>query len=259
MNINPKINKNFQQKVEGLSFSRFEMKYIIDSKISKILQKKISNFMELDKFAKKFSKKEYFVRSLYFDNDNFENFNEKVDGLKVRYKFRLRTYSRNNNFNPIIYLEKKGRYNQRTYKIRKKLNYKDFNYLLDDSKIFNLSKKFNNEKLIGEFIFDKYKKLIKPKVVIDYHRKPFINKIGNYFRLTFDSNLKSTPTNKLFYKNDHTKKVIAGYEILEVKFDRTIPPWFQKLIQSFELNRISVSKYVLGCESSGLAFDYEGR
>ena len=101
--------------------------------------------------------------------------------------------------------------------------------------------------------------MIKSKVVIDYYRKPFINKIGNYFRLTFDNNIKSTATKELFYLNNHTKKVIAGYEILEVKFNRIIPPWFQKLIQSFELNRISVSKYVLVCESSGLAFDYEGR
>ena len=103
------------------------------------------------------------------------------------------------------------------------------------------------------------KKKIKPKVIIDYSRKPFINKHGNYFRLTFDNNLSSTISKNLFSSDHQSKKTIPGYEILEVKFDRTIPPWFQKVIQSFELNRLSVSKYVLGCETSKLAYDYEGR
>ena len=52
---------------------------------------------------------------------------------------------------------------------------------------------------------------------------------------------------------------IPGYDILEVKFDNTMPPWFQKIIQSFQLNNVSVSKFALGIESSGLSYDYEGR
>ena len=55
------------------------------------------------------------------------------------------------------------------------------------------------------------------------------------------------------------KQTIPGYEILEVKFDRTIPPWFQKIIQTYNLKRLSVSKFVLGCETTELAYDYEGR
>ena len=46
----------------------------------------------------------------------------------------------------------------------------------------------------------------------------------------------------LFPNHNFTKLTIPGYEILEVKFDRTIPPWFQKIIQSFELKRLSVSR-----------------
>ena len=38
-------------------------------------------------------KDKYLVRSLYFDNNIFTNFKEKIDGIKNRHKFRIRTYS----------------------------------------------------------------------------------------------------------------------------------------------------------------------
>jgi hypothetical protein len=259
MNFFQKKN-DYQQKQEGLSFSRFEIKYILNKKISFDIQNKIKNFMDLDGFAKLVPSQQYFVRSLYFDNDYFHNFREKTDGIKLRHKFRIRTYSSERDKSSIIYLEKKGRFNERTYKIRKKIELDDLDEILNNkSNKIKLLKKFENDFLVNDFVFDYFKKLIKPKVIVDYYRKPFVNKIGNYFRLTFDKNINSILSNNLFNSSNQQKKTIAGYEILEVKFDRTIPPWFQKLIQSYQLKRVSVSKYVLGCEATKLAYDYEGR
>ena len=34
-------------------------------------------------------KRKYLVRSLYFDNNIFTNFKEKIDGIKNRHKFKL--------------------------------------------------------------------------------------------------------------------------------------------------------------------------
>jgi len=259
MQIHTFDNKKKFQKKNDLYFSRFEIKYILTAKTSAIIQKIIKDFMILDGYAKFFSDNQYFVRSLYFDNENYDNFKEKVDGLKIRHKFRIRTYSKEKSDSSIIYLEKKGRFNERTYKIRNKIEFDQLNTILNDSDIFKLKKNNINNILINQFIIDYFKKKIKPQVIIDYYRKPFINKNGNYFRLTFDNNLSSTISKSLFYPDHQSKKTIPGYEILEVKFDRTIPPWFQKVIQSFELKRLSVSKYVLGCETSKLAYDYEGR
>ena len=64
-------------------------------------------------------------------------------------------------------------------------------------------------------------------------------------------------TISLIVKNSW-KSCIAGNDILEVKFDFTIPPWFHRIIQSYQLKRISVSKFVIGMEASNLAHDYEG-
>ena len=72
--------KKIQIKKDNLIFSRFEFKYIVKKGISKAIQNEVSNFMEQDTFAGIQNK--YLVRSLYFDNNIFTNFHEKIDGLK---------------------------------------------------------------------------------------------------------------------------------------------------------------------------------
>ena len=248
--------KKFQLKKDNQVFSRFEFKYIINKNLSKIIQEEIKNFTISDYFSKKNEK--YLVRSLYFDNNIFSNFNEKIDGIKNRHKFRIRTYVDEENKSTPIYLEMKGRDNQRTFKNRTKIKLEDLNTFCNNKNLFNLKKKYSENKLIDQFIFDSYRKKILPKVVVDYNRQALLSKNGLYFRLTFDSDIKSCSSQNIFEKEHEWKLCIPGNDILEVKFDLNIPPWFHRIIQNYQLKRISVSKFVLGMESTNLAHDYEG-
>ena len=72
--------------------TRYEFKYFINNKIAKSIFEVALNFMNVDDFALRSKNKGYFVRSLYYDNPQYDNFFEKVDGMQVRKKFRLRTY-----------------------------------------------------------------------------------------------------------------------------------------------------------------------
>jgi hypothetical protein len=42
---------------------------------------------------------------------------------------------------------------------------------------------------------------------------------------------------------------------MEVKFHRRIPAWFHRILQTYNLDRVSISKFVLGMSSTGLAID----
>ena len=152
----------------------------------------------------------------------------------------------------------KGRNNQRTYKIRTKIEKNDLNFFYKNQNSFDLKKKYFDNKLIEQYIFDSYRKKIVPKVLIDYTRLPLMSKNGLYFRLTFDSDIKACQSNSVFSNKNNWKTCIPGNDILEVKFDLTIPPWFHRIIQSYELKRVSVSKFVLGMEAVNLAHDHEG-
>ena len=234
---------------------RYEFKYILNKKTSDQIEKEARNFMIYDGHVKKELNNKYFVRSLYFENNFSSNFYEKVDGMKIRRKYRLRTYS--NFFDPKvpIFFEVKGRISERTYKKRINIKNKYLNLFLSQSQNFNLLDLYPNNEMIINFIFDSFRKNLKPLILVDYKRRPYINKFGLYFRLTFDTNLLSSKTNNLFSNDKYSSwlECKAGYTILEVKFDRSIPAWFHRVIQCYNLKRRSVSKFVLGMSSSGLA------
>ena len=249
-------SKNIQQK-----FSRFEMKYIIRKSISKSIQKEIKNFMIYDGYANKELKKNYFVRSLYFENNNYSNFNEKVDGVKLRHKYRIRTYSNKLDKNTPIFLELKGRENERTYKIRFFIEQNDLNLFFEKKNYFKLKKTYSDNYLIEQFVFDCYRKNLSPKILVDYNRTPYINKSGLYFRLTFDNNIVSLSNSSLYSTglNFGWRECLAGFTILEVKFESSIPAWFQRIIQSRQLQIRSISKFVIATDTLGLASDFEGK
>jgi hypothetical protein len=238
------------------SFSRYEFKFLLDKKKTELIEKESSHFMKFDDNVNKKLDNRYFVRSLYFDNINSSNFYEKVDGMKIRKKYRLRTYSKVNNSSNLIFLEMKGRLNQRTYKNRTKINSNDLDIFFDKRKYPMLLDIYGRDNLvINNFLFDSFRKNIFPRVLIDYRRRPYINQNGLNFRLTFDSEIMSTKTDKLFDKDNllSWEECRAGYTVLEVKFERSITPWFHRIIQNFNLERLSISKFVMGIEQAKIA------
>ena len=237
-------------------FERYEFKYILNQKRRDFIENDITHFMEIDQFASK--NKKYFVRSLYFDDDSSTEYYQKIDGMLTRKKYRLRTYSKNYSEKTPIFFELKGRNNQRTYKKRKIIKNEDLhkyeNFILSES--FN--NKFDNDDIESEFYFQRFRRGLFPKIITDYWRSPYISDYDRNFRLTFDSLISIKKTNKLFDNlNDFERKCLPGYSILEIKFDRRIPKWFHRIIQNYNLTRISVSKFCIGMEKADIAINLE--
>ena len=233
---------------ENESFARYEFKYFLNNNVSKQIENEAKHFMSYDNFAVNTPDNRYFVRSLYFEDNSFSNFFEKVDGIKSRKKFRIRTYGSSLKNNLPIFLEVKGRHLERTFKKRTSINSKHIELFLSSRQNSKLLEIYPNNSIINDFVFDSIKKKIKPCVLIDYKRRPYINNFGLYFRLTFDSNIVSSKS-KILFSNENKSAPLqcrSGHTILEVKFDRSIPAWFHRIIQSYNLRRRSISKFVLG-------------
>jgi SPX domain protein involved in polyphosphate accumulation len=237
-------------------FSRYEFKYILTNDLAKEIEDEVLHFMDYDGYIDPSLNNRYFVRSLYFDNQQSSSFYDKVDGIKKRSKYRIRTYTKKQNLKVPIFFEEKGRVESRTYKRRIGIEYKHLDSFLGNHHDLLLKHSFNNQ-LTDHFLYNRLRKSLKPCVLVDYYRRPYINKYGLYFRLTFDSNICSTSASTLFLDEDKSNKIacLSGYTILEVKFDRSIPPWFHRIIQAYQLSRISVSKFVLGMVSCKIAED----
>jgi len=232
---------------ENRTLQRYEFKYFLTSNIAQEIKHHASKFMLLDKYASLRPNKNYLVRSVYFEDPFNSNFDEKINGYRIRKKFRLRFYDKKLERGP-IFLETKGRNLERTYKTRAKLNLADLEIIKQQKFVYNLISKYPKSISVQDFVFEFYKKNLKPKILIDYERQPYVNKHGLYFRLTFDQNLTCTKLNNELTKNisNNSIECKSGLTILEVKFERSIPLWFHRIIQSYNLRRQSISKFVLG-------------
>ena len=143
---------------ENKILQRYEFKYFLKKNIADEIKSHVSKFMNLDKFANLGAEKTYFVRSIYFEDSFNSNFEEKINGYRIRKKFRLRYYKKGLDKGP-IFLETKGRNLERTYKIRAKLNLNDLEIINQKKSVYDLAKKYPNSVPVRDFVFESFKKL----------------------------------------------------------------------------------------------------
>jgi SPX domain protein involved in polyphosphate accumulation len=160
---------------------------------------------------------EYKIRSLYFDSPSDKALREKIDGVNIREKFRIRYYNSDTSF---IVLEKKSKLNglcskdscRITVDEAQKIVNGDINWLASDERELCVE-------LFAKMITDG----LRPKTIVDYTRNPFVYAPGNV-RVTIDYNIR-TGLNKTDFLNPDTITIPAGDSpvILEVKWDEFLP------------------------------------
>ena len=84
--------------------SRYEYKYLVPNNLVEKLRAELNPFMRLDDYAQKHSDRQYTVRSIYYDSPQFTCYNEKIDGVQIRNKYRIRGYDSRSN-ESIAFLE----------------------------------------------------------------------------------------------------------------------------------------------------------
>lgn len=231
-----------------LHFSRFEFKYLLPLELRQQVEAELSHFVELDPFVKAQEGQKYLVRSLYWDDPELTAFQDKSDGLMHRSKFRLRTYSFDATEGTPRFLEIKGRHNNLVFKHRTPVAIGPEHADVEGEALTELiAGNIDEGPMHSEFLFQTFRRRIRPYALIDYVRRPYISKFDPEFRLTFDEDLRATETGRLFpHPTDRTRRVAPGYTVMELKFRHHVPSWFHRIIQSYDLRRRSFSKICEG-------------
>ncbi|MBQ60497.1 MAG: hypothetical protein CMQ19_00325 [Gammaproteobacteria bacterium] len=238
-----------------LHFARFEFKYVLPKTLRDDVERELQFFLEFDPYVEDKPDHQYFVRSLYFDDPSFTSFYEKHDGLHTRSKFRVRTYTNDVEVSAPSFLEIKGRHNNLVFKHRCELA-TDGEPILDTGSKFTkkVTKIATPSNVRQQFQYEVYRKRIRPVALVDYWRRPYVSVYDPEFRLTFDERLYATNTVGLFPESSCTRRMmVAGYTVVEVKFRRHIPSWFHRIIQSYQLRRVSISKICEAVETLEIA------
>ena len=179
----------------------------------------------------------YSIRSLYFDNAADKALREKLDGVSRREKFRIRYY---NGDTSVIHLEKKSKLGGLGNKQSASLTAGQAQAIADGC----LDWMHDSPE---ELVQDLYTKMrlqgLRPKIIVDYTREPFIFGPGNV-RVTLDYNIRTGFCCQDFL-NPACITIPAGDApiILEVKWDNFLPDIIRDAIQLPGRRVTAFSKY----------------
>ena len=179
----------------------------------------------------------YKIRSLYFDNLYDKALLEKIDGVNIREKFRLRYYNGDNSF---IVLEKKGKVNSLCCKDSCRISKDQAQSIVDGNLGWMPS---SGKPLCLELYSKMLSQGLKPKTIVDYTREPFIFGPGNV-RVTMDFNIRTGVFHTDFLSPE-TLTLPAGESpiILEVKWDDYLPDIIKDAVSIPGCHVCAFSKY----------------
>ncbi len=191
----------------------------------------------------------YLIRSLYFDTPEDRDYNEKIDGLEVRRKIRLRIYDPDSRFAMLEIKQKQGS-DQRKRSLR--INRNDAEELISGNYSCLLSYK---DVFAAECFYLMNSKCYRPKSIVEYCRKAYIAK-ENDIRITLDSDIRATESNyDIFSDNLLMYPVFEQFNtVLEVKYNGFLLSYIKDLIKETDCSETSVSKYCLS-RKVGLQFN----
>lgn len=179
----------------------------------------------------------YKIRSLYFDNDADKALREKLNGLNVREKFRLRYY---NGDVSEIHLEKKSKRGGLGNKQMAALSKEEAQAIVDGSYSWMA---LDPRPLVRE-LYDKMQSQgLRPKTLVDYVREPFVFAPGNV-RVTLDYDIR-TGLGCTDFLNPDCIMIPAGgqFGVLEVKWDAYLPDIIRDAVQLAGRRTAAFSKY----------------
>ena len=238
-----------------LSFLRFEFKYVLDQRLREQVEAELGHFAELDPWVSQQQDNQYPVRSLYFDDPHWTTFHDKVDGLHTRSKFRLRTYgSGEAGAVTPLFLELKGRVNNLVFKHRTPVDASLDRSLRGSALAHRVAELAAPGDVRDQFLFQLHRRDLRPVVLVDYLRRPYTSRFDPEFRVTFDAQLAAWAHDGIVPPAGANRRLLVpGHTVMEVKFRHHVPAWFHRIVQAYELRRVSISKVCTAVQTLGLA------
>ena len=217
---------------------RHEYKYLISRGDAQLLKLRLPHIMERDPHAGETG--QYAIRSLYFDDFSGKAYYEKMDGISERTKYRIRFYNYDSSIIKLERKEKKGSLTRKAAQTITKNDARALEYALADGC------PDNPEGLTGELRLACNGQGLRPRVLVDYDRTPFICRSGNT-RITIDENLRTRPYIAHLFASPRAMIPVLDPDqvILEVKFDDFLPSYLADALADIPKVPLAISKFAL--------------
>lgn len=213
---------------------RHEWKHVINYADLLTLRHRLGAVMERDPHT---IDGKYHIRSLYFDNPDDKALREKIDGVNIREKFRIRLYNWDTS---LIKLEKKSKRNGLGTKYSANLTAEEAQKIVDGDLDWMMA---SDQTLIQELYCKMRYQRLEPKTIVDYTREPFIFRPGNV-RVTLDYDIR-TGQERTDFLDPEVVTIPAGDApiLVEVKWDEFLPTIIRDAVTLPDRRVGSFSKY----------------
>ena len=217
---------------------RHEYKYLCTGDQLTVERARLASLLRPDPHAGPDSR--YEVRSLYFDDPEDSCMRENEDGTDPRAKYRIRIY---NGSDARISLERKAKLRGLTHKDAVLIPRSTAEVLLDGRIPFPGPE---DPPLLRRMLADMQLRLLRPKVIVQYLRTPFVHEVGSV-RVTLDEHLVSSQATERFFEKALPLRPVlpTGQGVLETKWDELFPSWLYGSLQLEGLQWTNFSKYYL--------------
>ena len=213
---------------------RKEIKYLINSGTSILLQQKLDKIMERDIHGENGN---YFIRSQYYDSIDDQDLWDNLKGMYEKRKIRLRIYSLSDSTVKLEFKCKNGADGVKySLPIRREeallLEQGDASFLLD----------YGTE-LAMRLYLRITQGCYRPKTIIDYQRLAFAYPAGDV-RITFDTDIRGTLYPYGLFENAGTMALGSTEQVLmEVKYTGFLPDMIAEVLREADELSASHSKY----------------
>lgn len=213
---------------------RHEWKHEINASDLIALRQRLRAVAQIDRHA---PNGRYKIRSLYFDTLSDKALREKIDGINRREKFRIRCY---NDDASLIRLEKKSKDNGLCRKEITVLSATEAQALINGDLRWMMQ---SNRRLVAELYCKMTAQGLRPKIIVEYIREPFVYAPGNV-RVTLDYGIRTGLNNTDFLSPSCLTIPVGNTSvILEVKWDAFLPDVIRDAIQLEGRRTSAFSKY----------------
>ncbi len=236
-----------------LQRQRFELKYFVEEARTAAIRDFLSSYLELDEYGSGQPGGAYAVHSVYLDSPDLETFHLSVNGVKNRYKLRMRYYD--DRPDTPVFFEIKSRVDNCMFKQRCPVRRSAVGLLLEGylpEPDHALSAEPRHLVALQEFHLHMQRIGARPKVHNAYLREAWVSHGDNSVRVTFDRQVRIEPWSRNSSPTEMSHAALVfPVVILEIKFTNRFPNWMQDLVRQFHLMRGSASKYAEGVLTLG--------
>jgi hypothetical protein len=224
---------------------RHELKYHLTSMQYRILRRKFGAVLKPDSHAGPDGR--YHIRSIYFDDFRNTAYFDKMAGVPMRKKYRMRIYNCSDDF---IKFERKNKFGEYVCKESVVLSREEADRIIggDVSFLTNC-----DNQLLRCFRLDCCRNMLHPVALVDYLREAYVHPVGNV-RITFDIGVHTGLGPISFF--DRCTPTVKAYEepgvILEVKFDDVLPAVVRGLFSDDIRPRSAIGKFGMCRCSAGV-------